>query len=105
MLDWLVYGLLVFGAAKLLKMTAFKRKPASRLAAWALTIVVFIVSVAAFSVLKALRFQAISESVGFPIMPKIPLDITAGFVFASLFFAFLNRQEKNKQPPKVEGQQ
>ena len=32
LVDWLIYVLLVFGAAKLLNVTAFKQKPASRLA-------------------------------------------------------------------------
>lgn len=99
LVDWLIYGLLVFGVAKLLNATAFKLKPASGLAAWTLTILMFIVSVAALTALKVLRYQAISDSVGVPISPKNPLDMGGAFVFAWLFFSFLNRQEKNKQPP------
>ena len=95
LIDWLIYGLLVFGVAKLLNATAFKLKPASGLTAWTLTILMFIVSVAALTALKVLRYQAISDSVGVPISPKNPLDMGGAFVFAWLFFSFLNRQEKN----------
>lgn len=105
LVDWLIYGLLVFGAAKLLNATAFKQKPASGLVAWTLTILMFIVSVVALSALKELRYQAISDSVGVPISPQNPLDMGGAFVFAWLFFSFLNRQEKTKQPPSVGGQQ
>lgn len=42
LVDWLICGLLVFGAAKLLNVTAFKQKSASRLAAWSLTILMFL---------------------------------------------------------------
>ena len=91
LVDWLIYGLLVFGAAKLLNVTAFKQKSASRLAAWSLSILMFIVSVVALSVLKVLRYQAISDSVGVPISPQNPLDMGGAFVFAWLFFSFLNR--------------
>lgn len=86
LVDWLIYGLLVFGVAKLLNATAFKQKPASGLAAWTLTILMFIVSAAALTALKLLRYQAISDSVGVPISPKNPLDMGGAFVFAWLFF-------------------
>jgi hypothetical protein len=99
LIDWLIYGLLVFGVAKLLNATAFKLKPASGLAAWTLTTLMFIVSVVALTALKVLRYQAISDSVGVPVSPKNPLDMGGAFVFAWLFFSFLNRKEKNKQPP------
>lgn len=104
LVDWLIYGLLVFGAAKLLNVTAFKQKSASRLAAWSLTILMFIVSVVGLSVLKVLRYQAISDSVGVPFSPQNPLYMGGTFVFAWLFFSFLNRQEK-KQPPSAGGEQ
>jgi len=99
LVDWLIYGLLVFGVAKLLNATTFKLKPASGLAAWTLTILMFIVSVAVLTALKVLRYQAVSDSVGVPISPKNPLDMGGAFIFAWLFFSFLNRQEKTKQPP------
>ena len=80
----------MFGAAKLLNMTAFKQKPASRLAAWSLTIFMFIVSVVVLSVLKVLWYQA----VGVPISLQNPLDMGGAFLFAGLFFSFLNRRKK-----------
>ncbi|MGH8195640.1 MAG: hypothetical protein ACREQ8_14760 [Woeseiaceae bacterium] len=105
LVDWLIYGLLVFGAAKLLNATAFKLKPASGLVTWTLTILMFIVSVVALSTLKVLRYQAISDSVGVPISPQNPLDMGGAVVFAWLFCSFLNRQEKTRQPPLAGGQQ
>ena len=89
LVDWLVYGLIVFVATKLLNATMFKLKPASRPAAWGLTIVMFFLSVVALSTLKILRYQAISDSVGAPISPRNPLDIGGAVVFAWLHFALL----------------
>lgn len=96
LVDWLIYGLLVFGVAKLLNATAFKLKPASGLTAWTLTILMFIVSVAALTALKMLRYQAISDSVGMPISPKNPLDMGGAFVFAWLFF-FISQSPREEQ--------
>ena len=104
LIDWLIYGLLVFGAAKLLNVTAFKQKAASGMAAWSLTFLMFIVSVLALSALKVLRYQVISDSAGVPISPQNPLDMGGAFVFAWLFYSFLKRQEK-KQSHSAGGQQ
>jgi hypothetical protein len=101
--DWLGYGLLVFGLAKLLNATAFKKKVASGLVAWTLTIAMFIVSVVVLSVLKVLRYQAISDNVGVPISPQNPLDMGGAFVFAWLVLLLLTRQGK-KQAPSPAGQ-
>ena len=101
LLDWLIYGLLVFGTAKLLNVTLFKLKPASRPVAWGLTILIFVVSIVALTALKVLRYEAISDSVGVPIKPRNPLDMSGAFIFAWLFFSFLKREEKNKQPPSA----
>jgi len=101
LVDWLIYGLLVFGAAKLLNATLFKLKPASRPAAWGLTILIFFVSIAVLTALKILRYQAISDSVGVPIKPQNPLDMSGAFIFAWLFFSFLQHEERNKQPPSA----
>lgn len=104
LVDRLIYGLLVFGVAKLLNATIFKLKPASRVATWGLTIVTFFVSVVALSALKILRYKAISDSAGVPISPQNPLDMSGAFLFAWLFFLFLKREQKNKQTPFAGGQ-
>lgn len=96
--DWLIYGLLVFGITKLLNATLFKLKPASRPVAWGLTILIFVVSVAVHTALKVLRFQAISDSAGVSINPPNSLDFANAFISAWLFFTFLNREEKSKEP-------
>jgi len=41
LVDWLVYGLIIWGVATVLNKTAFKPQPASKGAAWGLTILVF----------------------------------------------------------------
>ncbi|MCI0562061.1 MAG: hypothetical protein MN733_26535 [Nitrososphaera sp.] len=53
----------------------------------------FFISVVALTVAKALRYQAISESVGTTISPSNPLDMGGAFVFAWIFFTLLNRRE------------
>lgn len=96
LVDWLIYGLIIWGFATVLNKTAFKAQPASKGAAWGLTILVFFLSVAALSAAKAIRYQAISDSVGAPISPRNPLDMGGGFVFAWLFYSFLNRVKGGK---------
>lgn len=39
--DWIVYGLIIWGLATILNKTAFKNAPASRGVAWGLTILLF----------------------------------------------------------------
>jgi len=63
-IDYLVYGLMVFGVATLLNATLFKAKPASSSAAWGLTIAVFFINLVVLSTLRAFRYKAISESLG-----------------------------------------
>lgn len=92
--DWLIYGLIIFGFATVLNKTAFKAQPASKGATWGLTILIFLLSVAVLSAAKVIRYQAISDSVGTPITPRNPLDMGGGFVFAWLFYSFLNRTKK-----------
>ncbi|MBS0497618.1 MAG: hypothetical protein JST38_03885 [Bacteroidetes bacterium] len=97
--DWLTYGLFVFGTAKLLNATAFKQRPTSGFLALSLTVLIFIGSVAALPTLKLMRHQAISDSVGASITSLNPLDMGAAFIFAWLFLSFFNHQEKSQQPP------
>jgi uncharacterized membrane protein (DUF4010 family) len=96
LVDWLVYGLIIWGLATVLNKTAFKAHPASKGAAWGLTILVFFLSVVALSVAKIIRYQAISDSVGVPISPRNPLDMGGAFSFALLFYSFLNRVKGGK---------
>ncbi|MGH2359077.1 MAG: hypothetical protein ACRDGM_00820 [bacterium] len=101
--DWLIYGVLVFASVKVLNSTVFRTKPASQLAAWTLTAVVFVLSVVVLSTLKALRFRSMSEGLGFPLTLRNPLDVGGGFVFAWLFFSFLRRTRNAKQSPPAGG--
>jgi hypothetical protein len=96
LLDWLIFGILIFGLAKLLNSTAFKAKPASHSAAWGLTIAVFFLNLAALSIIKSLRYKAISDSLGGVILPKNPIDWVGALVFTTLFFSFLRREQKKQ---------
>ena len=91
-LDWILYGLIIWGLATLLNKTAFKTVSASRGAAWGLTILIFFINIAALSAVKAFRYQVISESVGQSISPSNPLDVSGAFVFTYLFFILLKRK-------------
>jgi hypothetical protein len=96
-IDWIIYGLIVWGVASLLNYMAFKSKPASKGAAWGLTVLVFFVSVVALSAAKFIRYQVISEEVGVSINPSNPLYIGGAFVFSWLFYGFLNKVQKNTE--------
>ena len=94
--DWIVYGLIIWGLVTILNKTAFKNAPASRGAAWGLTILLFFVNVVALSAAKFLIYEVISEDIGITITPSNPLDMGGAFVFAYLFFSLLNKKEKEK---------
>ena len=96
LIDWLVYGLIIWGLATVFNKTIFKAQPASKGAAWGFTIFVFILSVVALSAAKIISYQAISDSLGVPISPRNALDMGGAFVFAWLFYSFLNRVKGGK---------
>lgn len=93
-IDWIIYGLLIWGLASLLNNTTFKKSPASKIAAWSLTIVIFFVSVVVLSVAKYIRYQVMSDEMGVSINPSNPLDMGGAFVFSWLFYGFLNKVQK-----------
>lgn len=82
---YFIYGLLVFVVVKLLNGTAFKQKPASRLTAWSLAILMFIITVFALSALRWLSYERVSLQ---------QLSIIPAFLFGWMFFSILNREEK-----------
>lgn len=102
LIDWLLYGLLTWGLVALLNTTAFKRRPASRGTAWALTVVMFIVSLVAMTALQFLRYRMISDNLGFEIRPRGPLDVVGAFTFSWLFFALLRKSSKPALAPPTE---
>jgi len=103
--DWMVYGLIIWGLATILNKTVFKTTPVSRGVAWGLIILLFFINIVALSAAKFLRYQVISEDIGTSITPSNPLDMGGGFVFSWLFYSFLNRKEKTKQPSSDGGKQ
>lgn len=94
--DWIVYGLIIWGLATILNKTAFKITPASRGIVWGITILLFFINIVALSAAKFLRYQVISEDIGTTITPSNPLDMGGAFILAYLFFTFLNKKEKIK---------
>jgi len=94
--DWIVYGLIIWGLATILNKTVFKVTPASRGVAWGLTILLFFINVVALSAAKFLRYQVISDDIGMSITPSNPLDMGGAYVFAYLFFSLLDIKEKAK---------
>ncbi len=95
--DWIVYGLIIWGLAIMLNKTAFKNSPASRGVSWGLAILLFFINVIALSALKFLRYQVISEDIGATITPRNPLDMPGAFIFSCLFFTLLNKIEKRNR--------
>ena len=99
LLDVLIIGGLVYGAAKLLNATAFKATPAAAWIAWSLTVVSWVVSFFGLFFGRVLAYQSIAAEVGVPSLassgPKPNFFLP--FLFAWLFFITLNR--KLKAPP------
>lgn len=97
LLDWLIYGLLIWGLAAILNATAFKTHPASRPVAWVLTIGMFFVNVFALTAIQIARYKAISQDLGLDFKPRSPADFLGAFTASWLFFALLR-----KSPRKLE---
>lgn len=97
LIDWAIYGLVTWGLVALLNASLFRDQPASRATAWALTAVMFFVNLLAMTALQYLRYEAISENLGFKIRPRSPIDTVGAFTFAWLFFALLRKQPSAKQ--------
>lgn len=104
LIDWLIYGLLIFGIVALLNATAFKSQPASRLAAWSLTVVIFLVNLVAMTALQYVRYRAISNDLGLEFRPRNPIDAVGAFTFSWLFFALLRKLPKAATGPSQESQ-
>ncbi|MDR2819247.1 MAG: hypothetical protein LBB60_01760 [Desulfovibrio sp.] len=96
-IDWLIYGLLVLGMAQLLNAAVFKKKPAPPAVAAALAVVVFFVNLAAFDVSETLRHIIIPESAAVRSDGHDSLKTGGAFVFALIFFAFLNRRKRENK--------
>lgn len=95
LIDWLIYGLLTWALAAFLNATSFKDQPASRTTAWVLTVAIFFINLVAMTVLQYMRYQAISDSLGFKIKPHSPLDMTGAIIFSWLFFWLLRKNRKD----------
>lgn len=94
--DWVVYGLIIWGLAMILNKTAFENTPAPQGVAWSLTIPLFLVNVIALSAAKHLRYEVMSKDMGTTITPNNPLDMAGHFFSPTCFFTFLDKKEKAK---------
>lgn len=79
--DWIFYGLIILGLATVPNEITFNAKPATKRAAWGLTIIMFLLSIVVLSATKTIWHQAISDSAGVSISLKNPLDIGRTFVY------------------------
>ena len=93
-LDWLIYGVLMWGLVALLNATAFKREPATSATAWTLTLAMFFVNLVVMTALQQLRYRVISQDLGFEIKPKGPLDAIGAFAFSWFFYSLLRKRSK-----------
>ena len=93
-LDWLIYGVLMWGLVALLNATAFKREPATSATAWTLTLAMFFVNLVVMTALQQLRYRVISQDLGFEIKPKGPLDAVGAFAFSWIFYSLLRKRSK-----------
>lgn len=96
LIDWLIYALLLWGIVAVLNATIFKRKAASTAAAWALTIGMFFVNLAALTALQIVRYKFVSQDMGLDIKPRSPFDL-AGAIIASWWFYFLLRKSSKTE--------
>lgn len=94
LIDWLIYGLATWALVVLLNATAFKEQPASRTTAWVLTIILFFVNLVAMTALQYLRYEVISDNLGFKVKPGSPLDVIGAVTFSWLFFSLLRKHRK-----------
>lgn len=92
--DWLIYGLLTWGLTSLLNASIFKQKPASRATAWTLTVAMFVVSLALLSIVKLIRHQVLSDSLGLDAKKWNPVDLSGAAIFAWQFFASIHKAPK-----------
>jgi len=79
-----VYGIIMWGLATVLNKMAFKTKPASKGAAWGLTILVFFLN---FVVILAAKIN---------LSPRNPQYMGEPLVFAWMFYSLLNRVKGGK---------
>lgn len=93
-LDWAIYAAAIWGLVALLNRTVFANEPASRFVAWASTALIFVVNIVALSAMKYYRYDLISQDIGTPIRPTIPLDFAGAFTFSWMFFYLLRKRPK-----------
>jgi hypothetical protein len=97
--DWLIYGLLIWGSAALLNRTIFREAPASRTLTWTLTVLVFFINLVALSAIQYIRYQFISDELGFRMRPRGPIDGIGALTFSWLFYYLLRKTSKIKESP------
>ena len=97
LVDWAIYFGSVWGLAFTLNNTLFKDRVPSSFVKWSLTVVLFLSSLVALTVVKYFRYKYISQIVGFNIPTQNPFDMGGALLGAFLFFRLLGN---NKLPAK-----
>ena len=104
LIDWAIYGLLIWVVAALINFTAFRDKPCPRLVAWLLTAAMFFVNLVALTAIQFLHYQVLSDSLGFEVRPRGPVDAAGAVAFSWMFFVLLRKMPRrltvNPPPPQ-----
>ena len=93
--DWAVYGAIIAGIAFLISKQLFKKRAITKPVLWSISIGVFIGNSVIMSMLKQMRYEAMSESIGSSIHPSNPLDIGGAAAMTILFYSILKSQSKS----------
>jgi hypothetical protein len=95
LIDFLIYGLFICGLAAALNISIFRKQPATRKTAWALTVGIFFVNAIAWSVLQLVRFRFLSQDLGLEIKPDpsnfLGSVTVPAFAGCWLFFGLLRK--------------
>lgn len=93
--DWLLYGLIIFGFATVLNNTIFKTKPASNITAWSLTFAIFLLSLVSWTINRYYQQEAISKILyGFKWGNQFPSILKNAVIFSFLFYISLSKNNK-----------
>ena len=95
LVDLLIGGLAVGGIAALLNHFIFKKNPASKINAWILTIIVFIITFTLFSIGTIARQEILAQKLGIRPSFTYPFDFVISFSLSWFFYGSLKKRPKN----------
>jgi hypothetical protein len=72
----------------------FSKQGASKAVLWGLTVAVFFVNLVGMSVMKLLRYEAVSQEIGVPLDGGGSGDFPGAMVMTVIFYYMLKRREE-----------